>query len=127
MLRRRLSIRIEQTEVTLSIGEVSTGSPAQPGAASVETAPSRHCPVCGAIWLPDLLAFVGKFHLTAAQLRLAASEGKLHLFCSPDNEVWVCERSIQEMRGAVQPSQLSPATSTGPLEEISTGEINHVR
>jgi hypothetical protein len=105
MQRKRISIRIEHTEVTLSITEVSPRELDGRGTTPGQTLPPRRCPVCGSPWLPDLRAVLGALRLTAAQLKLAASEGKLHLFCSPENEVWVCERSIQEMRGDFLSSQ----------------------
>lgn len=102
MLRKRISIRIEHVEVTLSITEVSTPDPNLRAADS----PPKRCPVCGAPWLPSFREVLGTLHLPAAQLKRAASEGKLHLFCSPENEVWVCERSIQEMKEDSLPSRL---------------------
>lgn len=95
MLRKRISIRIEHTEVTLTVTEVFSR---EAGAASSHAPPPRCCPVCGSPWLPNLRDILGGLHVPAAQLKLAASKGKLHLFCSPDNDVWVCERSIQEMK-----------------------------
>lgn len=105
MLRKRISIRIEQTEVTLSIPEVSTQGPDPKGAASKKP-PPRQCPHCGSPWLPNFRDVLSTLRLTPAQLKLAANEGKLHLLCSSDNEVWVCERSIQKMRDECSPSKL---------------------
>jgi hypothetical protein len=63
-----------------------------------ELAPPKTCPECGARWLPNLQDAVRAFSLTAAQLKAAADSGRLHLCCSPDNEILICERSIQQMK-----------------------------
>jgi hypothetical protein len=106
MPRKRISIRIEHTEVTLSITEVETQDSYLRRTDHGEHPPPRHCPVCGSQWLPNLHDLLSALHLTANQLKLAATEGRLHLFCSPDDQVWVCERSIQQMQEAI-PSPLS--------------------
>jgi hypothetical protein len=89
---RRISISVEHTEVTISVTETS----AQSGLTSSVTA--NVCPDCGARWIPNFQDAVRSLGLTATQLKAAASEGRLHLFCSPQNEIWICERSIQQMR-----------------------------
>ena len=98
MLRRRISIKVEHTEVTLSFMEMAAQGPTSTGEVSEELAPPRHCPDCGALWLLNLRDAVSTLNLTVAQLTAAASEGRLHLFCSQKNEIWICGRSIQQMK-----------------------------
>jgi hypothetical protein len=106
MLRKRISIRIEHTEVTLSITEVLNSRP-DPRGSDSEPLPLDCCSACGAPWVPNLRDVLSELHLTAAQLKLAASEDRLHLFCSPDNEVWICERSVQRLGADLLSSRLS--------------------
>lgn len=107
MLRKRISIRVEHTEVTLSIAEVPTHNGPSAKAGMGASPPPERCPVCGATWLPDLREVLGAIRLTATQLKEAAAQGRLHLFCSADNRVWVCERSIQELRAEFLSSTIS--------------------
>jgi hypothetical protein len=96
---RRISIYEEHTEVTISVTETSSHStPTSNVTVTGEPKPPNVCPDCGARWLPNFQDAVRSLGLTATQLKAAASEGRLHLFCSPQNEIWICERSIQQMR-----------------------------
>jgi hypothetical protein len=99
MQRKRISIRIEHTEITLLITEVSNLDRNSQGTTSRESAPPGKCPVCGSPWLPNFRDLHDSLGLTAARLKLVTGEAKLHLFCAPTNEVCVCERSLQEIRG----------------------------
>ena len=95
---RRISIQMEHTEVTVSVTETSSQWGHTSGAmVTGEPEPPSVCPDCGARWLPNFQDAVRSLALTATQLKAAASEGRLHLFCSPQNEIWICERSIQQM------------------------------
>jgi hypothetical protein len=97
MSRRRISIRVEHTEVTISIAESSIP---QAGSSEVQgsTVPPHLCPDCGAAWIPNFQKTVSGLHLDAARLQAAATEGRLHLFCAPNDEIWICERSMQQMK-----------------------------
>jgi hypothetical protein len=96
---RRISIQMEHTEVTISVTE-SASQWGQGSRVTVtgEPKPADVCPDCGARWLPNFQDVVRSRALTATQLRAAVSEGRLHLFCSPQNDIWICERSIQQMK-----------------------------
>jgi hypothetical protein len=96
---RRISIYEEHTEVTISVTETSAqAGPTSSVTVTGEPKPPNVCPDCGAPWLPNFQDAVRSLGLSATQLKAAASEGRLHLFCSPQNEIWICERSIQQMR-----------------------------
>jgi hypothetical protein len=96
MLRRRISIKVEHTEVTITVTEIVPRNATAP--APENTSPPELCPDCGAPWLPNFREAVSNRSLTAAQLQAAASQEKLHLFCSSNNEIWICERSLQHMK-----------------------------
>ncbi|WP_260738291.1 hypothetical protein [Tunturiibacter lichenicola] len=96
---RRVSIRVQHTEVAASVTQVfqssADGSPATlPTNSSVPDV----CPYCGAITFVPLLDAFQTLALTTAALKTVADEGRLHLFCSPQNEIWVCGLSIQQLK-----------------------------
>jgi hypothetical protein len=97
MSRRRISIRVEHTEVTISIAETSAPANGSLEAQGIMVPPNL-CPDCGAAWIPNFQKTVSGLHLDAARLQTAATEGRLHLFCAPDDEIWICESSIQQMK-----------------------------
>lgn len=100
MLRKRIEIRLEHTEVTFSVTEVFAPKPAHSRTNPAEPPVPRYCPVCLTAWLPNLREQLEVLHLTTAQLELAVHNVRLHLFCPATDEVWVCERSIAELRDA---------------------------
>jgi hypothetical protein len=96
---RRVSIRVQHTEVAASVIQVfqssADGSPATlPTNSSVPDV----CPYCGATTFLPLLDTFRTLADTPAALKTAAEEGRLHLFCSPQNEIWICELSIQKLK-----------------------------
>jgi hypothetical protein len=95
---RRVSIRVQHTEVAASVTQVfqssADGSHSLPANCSVPDV----CPYCGAITFVPLLDAFQTLALNAAGLKTATEEGRLHLFCSPQNEIWVCGLSIQQLK-----------------------------
>jgi hypothetical protein len=96
---RRVSILIRQTEVTASVSQVfAPGADASPlPLPAANTAPGL-CPDCGSPCSLRFLDIVRDLELTAALIKAAADQGRLHLLCSPDNQVWICDRSLQQMK-----------------------------
>ncbi len=94
---RRISIYVEHTEVSVTETSAQRGHTSS-APVTGEPQPPSVCPECGARWLPGLQDVIGTLDLTATQLRAAAREGRLHLFCSPQNEIWICERSMQQLK-----------------------------
>lgn len=97
--KRRISVQMEHAEVTISVTE--TSAPCRHTSSATLTGGSKPpdvCAECGARWLLNFHDAVRTLGLTGTQLKSAANEGRLHLFCSPQNEIWICERSIQQMK-----------------------------
>ena len=95
MLRRQISIRVELTEVTISVTEISTAFAAAPAERSLLP---MTCPSCGSPLLANAREAIKALNLTAVQWKAAAVSGRLHLFCSPDHEVWICQRSMEQIK-----------------------------
>ena len=99
MRTRRVSIRVQHTEVAASITQVfqSSADGTQlnfPANSSVPTV----CHYCGGTIFVRLLDVLRTLGVPHKSLKAAADEGKLHLFCSPQNEIWICELSIQQLK-----------------------------
>jgi hypothetical protein len=93
---RRVSIRIQHTEISASVRQVFDPGADRPSS-PVDIASPVHCPDCGSTGF-RLLDAVDTLDLTASLLKAAADDGRLHFFCSPDNQVWICDRSLQQMK-----------------------------
>lgn len=90
---RRISIRIQHTEISASVSQVFVSGDER------ATSPfPGDCPDCGSPTSSLLLDAVDTLGLAAPLLKTTADEGRLHLFCSPDNQVWICDRSLQLMK-----------------------------
>ena len=89
MPTRTISIRVQHTEVAVSVSLPATlphdGLPAV-------------CPQCGGAWVTDVAHRIGTLDLNADALRRAAAEQRLHFCCTPNNELWICERSLQQIK-----------------------------
>jgi hypothetical protein len=98
---RRISLRVERREISLSITQAGT-TPGEAGEAQTpnNAIPPNACPDCGSPWLPDLQKALldGKIELNLLQSAILAH--RLHLQRGPDGELWVCERSLEQIKEA---------------------------
>jgi hypothetical protein len=98
MRTRRISIRIQHTEVAASVTQIFQSSSDSTQSLPAHSSVPDVCPYCGAITFVPLLDAFQTLALTTAALKTVADEGRLHLFCSPQNEIWVCGLSIQQLK-----------------------------
>jgi hypothetical protein len=94
---RRISITMERTELTISI----TQHVAPGGAISAEgPGPPELCPQCGGAWIANFQATALQGGIGPGRLQAAAAGERLHLHCSAQGEVWICERSLEELKNS---------------------------
>jgi hypothetical protein len=99
MRTRRVSIRVQHTEVAASITQVFQSSADGPQLNyPADSSVPPVCPYCGGTTFVPLLDIFRTLGVPPTSLKAAADEGKLHLFCSPQNEIWICELSIQQLK-----------------------------
>jgi hypothetical protein len=96
---RRISVRVEQREVSVSITQTTTIS-GEPGAGPTpkESGQPGNCPDCGAPWLPDLSTALRDAHISLEVLRTALLENRVHLQNLPGGLFRVCERSFKTIK-----------------------------
>jgi hypothetical protein len=96
---RRVSIRVQHTEVAASVTQVfQSGADGSQASFPPNSSVPEVCPYCGATTFVPLLDVFRTLAVTPTALKAAAEEGRLHLFCSPQNEIWICEFSIQQLK-----------------------------
>lgn len=86
MQTRKVSIKVQHTEI--SVSAILAPAPT----------PSTLCPQCGTPWIAGFASQIGTPGLSVEVLRRAVAEDRLHLHCTPANEIWICERTLRRMK-----------------------------
>ena len=96
---RRMSIKVEHSEILVSLTQTLAPSESIAGTASAgEAAMPDHCLECGAPWLANLQDLISQYGLSADQLRSAVLENRLHLYGAPNGQIWICEQSLRQIK-----------------------------
>jgi len=97
--RRRISMRVEHRQASLSITEdVATPGEFRPALAPQEAQPSAACPSCGAPWHLSLQNVLADGQIAPDLLQAAVLDRRLHVQQQLDGQVWICEESVRQIR-----------------------------
>jgi hypothetical protein len=101
MKRIRRILSIEHREISASITQTITESGSATGDTGLpdrlkESTPAN-CPECGSAWLMDLQHAVQQGRIDIALLQSAILNRRLHCHWQPDGQLWICQRSLQEI------------------------------
>jgi hypothetical protein len=96
---RRVSIRIQHREVTLSLTQTVHPNGEHRGE-SDGTGGVRPdvCPECGGPWMPDFQQELRQTRIGLEQLEAMIRNRRLHFHSQADGRFWVCQWSFHHMR-----------------------------
>ena len=98
---RRISLKVERREVSLSIAKTMTtrGNAGGTHIPSETTQPAT-CPDCGSPCLTNFQNILLEMQIGLNLLRLAILDHRLHLQRGLDGQLWICERSVEQIKEA---------------------------
>jgi len=92
---RRVSIRIEHREVTISIRQTAAGDAGNDEGGGVRP---EVCPQCGGPWMPDFQVALRQTPIGLEQLQAVLGSRELHFHAQDGGRFSVCEQSFQQLR-----------------------------
>lgn len=98
---RRISLKVERREVSLSITQtVTTRGDADGGHTSSEANQPATCRDCGSPCLANSQNVLLETQIGLNLLQLAIFAHRLHIQRGLDGQLWICERSLEQIKEA---------------------------
>ena len=96
---RRISLRVERREVSLSITQTGTTS-GESCSLQMPTDPAQpeNCPVCGAPWVTVAAQAGESVGANTASIHRALQQSGAHVYVSATGELRICSKSFEEFR-----------------------------